>query len=145
MEFLNIGIPELIIIVLLMLILLGPEGMIKTARTLAQTVRKIIRSPLWNDMMKVQNEIRDIPTRLVRDAGIDEPEAEINKALNEAAREIRSVYQPNSTGGPYNLLTDDLYTKETGNGVEPAGPAPESFSETPAEDLPVDASGEDQP
>lgn len=92
MEFLNIGIPELVFILLLMLILLGPEGMVKTARTIAKEARKIIRSPLWKDLLKAQQEIQDLPTSLLRQAGIDELQGDLRKASQEARAELNAVY-----------------------------------------------------
>jgi sec-independent protein translocase protein TatB len=141
MEFLNIGIPELAIILLLMLILLGPEGMVKTARTLAQAVRKLIRSPLWADLMRAQNEIKEIPTRLVREAGIDELQEEVRKVSADASRQINSINQP-APIDPYGIQSYHTETPLPGDSPEPVGPVPE---EPPAGQLPADNAGEDKP
>lgn len=92
MEIFNIGIPELLLILLLMLILLGPEGTAASARKLARAIRRFLHSPLWQDIMQTQREIRDIPTRLVRDAGADEFRAaseDIRQVKHEAEHSIR--------------------------------------------------------
>lgn len=94
MEILNIGIPELLLILTLMLILLGPDGMVNTARTLAKTIRKFTHSPLWADMMKTQREIRDIPTRLVREAGYEDIRTEFDQVKKETRDAYRSAAVP---------------------------------------------------
>lgn len=92
MEFLNIGIPELLIILLLMLIFLGPEGMVKTARTIARETRKFIRSPLWADLVKAQRDIHELPTRLVREAGIEDLKKELEETGKMAHVEVPSRF-----------------------------------------------------
>lgn len=79
-----------------MLILLGPDGMITTARSVAKSIRKFIHSPLWADMMKTQREIREIPTRLVREAGYDEFRAQydnVKSEYNQVKKETQDVYR----------------------------------------------------
>ncbi len=96
MEIFNVGIPELLLILTLMLILLGPEGMVSTARGVAKSVRKFLHSPLWADMMKTQREIRDIPTRLVREAGYDEFRAQydnVKTEINQVKKETQDTYR----------------------------------------------------
>lgn len=144
MEFLNIGIPELFVILLLMLIFLGPEGMVKTARTLAQTARKIVRSPMWADLMRAQNEIKDIPTRMMREAGIDELQAEMRQVQRDVTGDIKSAYQ----SIPMDPVTIRPASLESGEPLEP-GDSPygvgRSVEEPPEEESTGDTSGEDKP
>jgi Sec-independent protein translocase protein TatA len=79
MDFLGIGIPEVILILVLMLVVLGPKDMVKTGRQIGRLIRKVITSPAWTSMMTASREIREFPTRLVRDAGIEEEMEEIRK------------------------------------------------------------------
>ncbi len=91
MEILNIGIPELIFIFLIMLIFLGPEGFSQTARGLARLIRKLIHSPIWNDVVKTQREIQELPTRLVREAGIEDIQHEVTRLSQQTRSEIHSI------------------------------------------------------
>jgi len=79
MDFLGIGIPEVILILIIMLVVLGPKDMVKTGRQIGRLIRKVITSPAWTSMMTASREIREFPTRLVRDAGIEEDIEEIRK------------------------------------------------------------------
>lgn len=93
MKLFNIGIPELIFILVIALIVLGPDGIVKTARSLGRTVRKIIRSPIWSMMIDTQRELREMPTKLVREAGLEEDLAEIRKTTQELKKVNTSVGQ----------------------------------------------------
>jgi Sec-independent protein translocase protein TatA len=97
MEILNVGFPELFFILVLMLILLGPEGMAKTARTAAREIRKIIRSPLWSELMKTQRDIQDLPQRLVREAGIDDLSNEVRQINQDVIQKIQPPSQAQLT------------------------------------------------
>ena len=91
MQIFNIGPVELILIVLIMFILLGPEGMIKTARQIGTWVRQAIRSPIWRDIMGYSREIRDLPTKIVRETGLDEDLKEIQKTTQEVNTDIKQT------------------------------------------------------
>ncbi len=79
MDIFGVGILEIAFILIIGLIVLGPDGMVKFARSAGTTIRKIIKSPFWSSLMKTEKEIRKIPTQLIREAGIEEDLAEIRR------------------------------------------------------------------
>ncbi|MDD5370501.1 MAG: hypothetical protein PHQ40_15570 [Anaerolineaceae bacterium] len=79
MEILGIGPLELLLIVILMLVVMGPKDMVKTGQKLGRFIRQIIRSPAWSNMMNTTREIRELPTKFVRESGLEEDLQEINK------------------------------------------------------------------
>ncbi len=79
MEILGIGPMELLLIIAIALIVLGPKDMVKTGQKLGRMLRIIIRSPAWSAMMNTSRELRNLPTRMVREAGLEEDVAELNK------------------------------------------------------------------
>ena len=83
MNLFGLGIPEIILILVIAVIVLGPEGMVKTARSLGRGIRKLIRSPFWSTMVETQREIREMPTRIVREAGLEEDMKEIKRARQD--------------------------------------------------------------
>jgi sec-independent protein translocase protein TatB len=130
MEFLNIGIPELIVILVLMLILLGPDEMVKTARTIAITIRKIIRSPYWAEFMRVQSTIKDLPTQLVREAGLNDTDEfnQVKKDLSQVQDELNNQVNAINQSLPEDAYRIRPYSQEyspNGNGHEPVGPLPD--------------------
>ena len=90
MDILGVGIPEIIFILIIMLIVMGPEDMMKTGRTLGKLVRRILLSDTWQALRRTSQELREIPTRLVREAGLDELE-ELQKELKADVESIGSV------------------------------------------------------
>lgn len=85
MDILGIGIPELIFIVLIALIVLGPKDMVAAGRTFGKTLRKIVTSPTWKAVRSTGQELQQLPNRLMREAGLDE--------LDDLEREMRDVAQ----------------------------------------------------
>jgi Sec-independent protein translocase protein TatA len=72
MEFLGIGPLELFFIVLIALIILGPKDMIKAGRTLGRTMRNIVKSPNWRILQQASKEMKYLPDRLMREAGLED-------------------------------------------------------------------------
>jgi Sec-independent protein translocase protein TatA len=149
MEIFNIGIPELLFIFLIMLIFLGPEGFSKTARGLARMIRKLVRSPIWNDLVKAQRDIQELPTRLVREAGIEDIQQEVSRFNQQVQQDIHGIRQPvqfdpsdenrikpedPQTPEDFDYRAAALGAQDAGdNGhAHPAGPAGPGEEETPA-------------
>lgn len=93
MKIFNIGPLELILILVVMFILLGPTGMQNTARQVGKWIRQVIRSPMWGEIMGYSREIRELPTKIVRDTGLEEDMAEIRKATQATTDELNEAVQ----------------------------------------------------
>jgi Sec-independent protein translocase protein TatA len=74
MEFLGIGPFELIIILLIALLVMGPDDMKKAGLTLGRLLRQLITSPTWATLQQMMREVRFLPNRLMREAGMEEEE-----------------------------------------------------------------------
>jgi Sec-independent protein translocase protein TatA len=74
MEILGIGPLELLFILLIALILLGPNDMVKAGRALGRILRKTVLSPTFMDM---QRTIRNLPNELMRQAGLEESDLKV--------------------------------------------------------------------
>jgi sec-independent protein translocase protein TatB len=83
MEILGVGVPEMLFIVLIALILLGPKEMIAASRTLGKVLRKFLTSPTWLAMRKTGEELQQLPTKLVREAGLEELRNEVQETANQ--------------------------------------------------------------
>ncbi len=128
MEIFNVGFGELLFIFLLALILLGPDGMKKAGLTIGKGVRAIIRSPFWKIFMDTTREIREMPTTLIREAGLEEFKEKTRKSLQEFSEEL-----PRETG-----LSDDDFQQLDPRlrpipwDAKPPSPNPPSQTENPA-------------
>lgn len=72
MDILGVGPLELIFILLITLIVLGPKDMVSAGRTIGRFLRKIVTSPSWTAIQQTSREVRNLPTRLIREAGLEE-------------------------------------------------------------------------
>jgi sec-independent protein translocase protein TatB len=85
MEIFGIGPLELIYILLIALIVLGPKDMVKAGRALGRFLRKIVMSPSWRTVQHASQEFRHLPSKLIREAGLEEFEEEI-KEVNRISK-----------------------------------------------------------
>jgi len=83
MEILGVGVPELAFIVLIALILLGPKDMIAAGRTIGSALRKFLTSPTWLAMRRTGEELQQLPTKLVREAGLEDLRNEVQGISNQ--------------------------------------------------------------
>jgi len=91
MEFLGIGAPELVFIIVIALILLGPKDMQKAGRTIGAWLNQMVRSDWWRAVRRTSEELRTLPTNLMREA---------NREMAELDRDLRKAVEPPSIGGP---------------------------------------------
>jgi Sec-independent protein translocase protein TatA len=74
-------------IILIAMIILGPNDMVKASRTIGKFLRKLVTSPTWGAIQQTSREIRYLPNKLMREAGLDE---EV-KTLNEIGASVQKM------------------------------------------------------
>ena len=84
MDILGIGPLELIFILIIALIVLGPSDMVKAGRTIGKFLRQVVTSTTWRAVTRTSDELRTLPNKLIRDAGLEEDFKEIQAATKEA-------------------------------------------------------------
>jgi sec-independent protein translocase protein TatB len=85
MEIFGIGAPELIFILLIAIIVLGPKDMQKAGRTIGRWLNQLIRSDSWKVFQRTSAELRNLPRNLMREA---------NMEVAEMDREVRNAIDP---------------------------------------------------
>jgi len=99
MEFLGIGPLELLFIFLIALVFLGPRDIVKTGRTLGQFLNRIVKSPTWQAIKQTSREMRYLPNKLMREAGMEE-EIKDFQEINREIQEMKKISSPiNYPGG----------------------------------------------
>lgn len=96
MEILGIGPLELTLILIIALIVLGPNDLVKTGRTLGRWMRKIVMSQEWKVVQNASRELRTLPNKLIRDAGIEEAQRVMKEQMsdvNKISRDIQGDFQ----------------------------------------------------
>ena len=68
MEILGIGMSELVFVVIIALIVLGPKDMQKAGRTIGKWMRDIVTSDGWRAFQRTSTELRKLPSQMMRDA-----------------------------------------------------------------------------
>ena len=93
----NIGPLEFILIMLVAIIVLGPERMVTGARTFGRWIYKLVRSPTWRAIMTTSQEIRDLPNKIMRESGLEETMKEVqsvgtdlNDEISQAVKDVNS-------------------------------------------------------
>jgi sec-independent protein translocase protein TatB len=101
MEILGIGAPELVFVIIIALIVLGPKDMQKAGRTIGRWLNQLIKSDGWKAFQQTSRELRNLPTNLMREANMElaETEREIRKATDfrstlSASSPSRGLNQP---------------------------------------------------
>jgi sec-independent protein translocase protein TatB len=79
MEIFGIGPLELMFILLIALIVLGPTDMVKAGRTIGRFLRRIVMSPAWQSFQRASRDLRYLPNKLMRDAGLEDLEKDLEK------------------------------------------------------------------
>jgi Sec-independent protein translocase protein TatA len=94
MQIFNVGVLEILFILILAFVVLGPRKTIKTARDVGVWVRNLAKSPIWRDIVSASNEIRELPKKLMDDVELqrmveelDLSTQEIKEILSESQRE----------------------------------------------------------
>jgi Sec-independent protein translocase protein TatA len=90
MEIFNIGPLELIIFLILAFVLLGPKDMVITAYKVGQAIRKFVRSPVWREILRSAQEIRELPTKLMDETGLQEELDAIKNDTQATLKEVNS-------------------------------------------------------
>ena len=87
MRIFNIGIREVLLLLLIMLILFGPNQMRQNARKLAQTIRRFDRSNTWRTFIGLYDDVNAIKDEVIRESGI----REVQDSLRGVSRQLYDI------------------------------------------------------
>jgi hypothetical protein len=131
MELFGVGPLELLFILIIALIVLGPRDMVKAGNTLGRLLRKTILSPTW---LKIQREVRSLPYQMMREAGLEEADLRVDMGLKETLKDmdLRDAFNKD-----VNSITN---SPEQNQAPLPAFPEQNTIGQH--EDIPGDVPGE---
>jgi sec-independent protein translocase protein TatB len=72
MELLGVGPLELLLVILLALVLIGPRELGNTARAAGRFLNRLYRSEEWSAVQQASRNLRNLPARLAREAELEE-------------------------------------------------------------------------
>jgi Sec-independent protein translocase protein TatA len=112
MEIFGIGPLELLFIVLIALIVLGPKDMMNSAQKAATWIKKLRQSEIWTST----KEVMDIPKQVLHESGLDKEIQELQnisqKGINGTAWQPGSLSSANSTIKKAEQLPEDQNSTE---------------------------------
>lgn len=133
MEILGIGMPELIFVIIIALIVLGPRDMQKAGRTIGKFLRNLITSDGWKVFQQTSRELRTLPNKLMREANeeLDKVNKDITKDINASIADPKLSGPSNvpSRSQPYSATP--IQARQAENSIAPVTPEskePESDS-----------------
>jgi len=85
MEIFGIGASELVFILIIAIIVLGPKDMQKAGRTIGRWLNQLIQSDSWKVFQKTSAELRNLPRNLMREA---------NMEVTEIEKDLRNAIDP---------------------------------------------------
>ena len=98
MDFLGIGPLEVLFVLLIALIVFGPKDIVKAGQTMGRFLRKLVISPSWQTFQQTSRDLRNLPTKLIREAGLDEIQQDLKQiSPNVAIHPLRPPV-PNPEG-----------------------------------------------
>ena len=87
MDIFGIGPLEIIFILLIAMVIVGPRNMGKTGRMIGSFLNRLYRSENWKLINEASRNLRNLPNRLAREAALDELDA-VHKDIAEASKAI---------------------------------------------------------
>jgi sec-independent protein translocase protein TatB len=94
MDILGVGPLELLFIIIIALIVIGPRDIGKAARASGRFLNRLYKSETWHMLMDASRNIRTLPNRLAREAALedlDEALHSVKEAGKDIAKDVQSV------------------------------------------------------
>jgi Sec-independent protein translocase protein TatA len=123
MDIFGIGPLEVFFILLIALIIFGPSDMVKAGRTIGSFLRKLITSPSWRLVQQTSNDLRHLPNKLIREAGMEEDLTQMKELaqpaelteVNAELKDLQNSIAPWTTPPPPPLPQTPSPNEEEGN------------------------------
>jgi sec-independent protein translocase protein TatB len=100
MDFLGIGPLEVLFVLVIALIIFGPKDIVKAGQATGRWLRKLITSPGFQTVQRTSRDLRNLPNKLAREAGLEDVQQDIGqigsmvkppdlkKEINETMEEV---------------------------------------------------------
>lgn len=121
MEIFGIGGPELLFILVIALLLIGPRDLGKTGRSVGRFLNQLYRSESWRTLNEASRTLRNLPNRLAREAALDELDqvrkdlVKTSEDLADPAQDIKKGMQawtsPHTGQAPVSTETDSTQSE----------------------------------
>ena len=86
MEFLGIGPLELLFIILIALLILGPKDLEKTGKSIGKGLSKLVKSDTWKTVRQASVKVRSLPDELMKEVGMEEMKQSLDEGVFQPAQ-----------------------------------------------------------
>ncbi|MCJ7825025.1 MAG: hypothetical protein MUP44_09015 [Anaerolineales bacterium] len=92
MDIFGIGWLELLFILIIAMIIVGPRDLGKAGRQIGHFLNQMYKSESWRMLNEASRNLRNLPNRLAREAALEELDG-VSDALKDTGKEIRGEMQ----------------------------------------------------
>lgn len=82
MDFLGVGPLELLFVLLIALLVLGPHDIARFARKAGRFLNRLYRSEMWSTLNRASQEFRNLPNRLAREAALEDLDDTLRREIS---------------------------------------------------------------
>lgn len=83
MDLLGVGPLELIFVLVIIFLVLGPDDLAATGKKIGRFLSTVRKSEFWRGVTQVSREMRDLPTTLMREAELEDAKKEIEREFKD--------------------------------------------------------------
>lgn len=144
MDFLGVGPIELIFVLVIIFLVLGPDDLAATGKKIGRFLSTVRKSDFWRGVNEVSKEIRSLPTTLMREAELEDAKKEIERDFNRV-KHMPQEFKMNELKIPQSKLpeTPDPAAEPDSQLEADEVSDPESQQDQPTASEPSPADGED--
>jgi len=131
MNFLGVGPLELILVIVLALVVVGPRDLAKHGRDAGRFLNRLYRSPTWRTMNEASRELRNLPNRLAREAELDTLKRDLEQTGQTIQADVQSAGDAMQAWSPSARPAPPLPQRPAPSPAEPPAPPPTPPAESP--------------
>ena len=88
MDILGVGPLELLFVIFIALVVIGPRDIGKAARSIGRFLNQLYRSETWRMLTETSRKLRNLPNQLAQEAALEDSLDEIHQTIRKVGQEI---------------------------------------------------------
>ncbi|MCK4693114.1 MAG: twin-arginine translocase TatA/TatE family subunit [Anaerolineales bacterium] len=88
MDILGVGPLELLFLILIALVVIGPRDIGKAARSIGRFLNQLYRSETWRMLTETSRKLRNLPNQLAQEAALETSLDDVRQTVKKVGQEI---------------------------------------------------------
>ncbi len=130
MDLLGVGPLELIFVLLIIFLVLGPDDLTATGKKIGRFLSTVRKSEFWRGVNQITREMRTLPTTLMREAELEDAK----KELEESVQSVKNISKEFNTDEIAKIEKEIQQELDPENKILPDLPPPTQTEATPKVD-----------